>query len=221
MFKRLLPVALALSALPAWGITTYYQTGGDVTHDETAFSAVAGALGYLNFAAYAALPADPVLTETGTGVIFRGFLNNNSSPANLDVNGTRLEQVFAAATHSTIQVDLPSSLYVIGLHLRTTIGTSGSYCAEAPGTADCLVSLSLSDSATTFFGIISDSPLSDFQFRRAPGSTGGPELAILDFKTTGAVSETPEPSTLGLMGAALISLPLLARRRTALRRRRP
>jgi hypothetical protein len=64
-----------------------------------------------------------------------------------------------------------------------------------------------------FFGVISDAPISSFQFIAPPGDVLNNALNIDEFAFGASASAVPEPGTLALLGAALAGLAAVARRR--------
>lgn len=219
MRKTFLPAAIfLLGTFPASAAVQFFYTGGGPSNDEAAFGSLTGLLAgdYVNFAAEA-LPAFSVIDAGPTGVDFFGYSNNTGSPTpvNLNLNsGSRLELSVANAggtSASNIRIFLPSDIHAIGLHLTAT-GGGTAFCFEAVATTSCDNSMVLSSGTTSFFGIVSDVSIGSFQIRNL---TSNSRLVITNFAVQEASAETPEPSTMALMGAALIALPLLARRRRA------
>lgn len=216
MRKSFLPAAIFLLATyTASAAPQYFYTGGGPSNDEAAFGSLTGLLAgdYVNFATES-LPAFSVIDAGPTGVDFYGYYNSN--PAQLQMNsGTRLELSVAATgglNASNIRVFIPNDVQAIGLHLTATGGATA-FCFEPVGTVTCTNSLTLSSGTTSFFGIVSDAPIGSFQIRNQTASS---RLVISNFAVQEA-AETPEPSTMALMGVALIAVPLIARRRASVR----
>ncbi|MEI9813167.1 MAG: PEP-CTERM sorting domain-containing protein [Acidobacteriota bacterium] len=203
-----LPAILVLGALPVGATTTYYSTGS--VNDEAAFNTAVGSLTYQNSFLLSGSPI--IATESNTGTIFAGFTNNNSVARDLGILSGMVTQTGGnGGTDSSIYVDVPTGATIIGLHLITT--TNGPYCVEAPGSVACTLSVSLTNT-TSFIGIISTSAISDFQIRREVGTAGQIlRIANVGVSSGGLPGEAPEPSTMILMGGALLALPVLARRR--------
>jgi hypothetical protein len=212
MFKRLLPALLVLTSLPAWGTTQFY-IGAAGGAEETAFNSAAGSLTTLvNFSGYAGVLPNLTLSETTTGIAFSAFTSNGVNTANLALNGTRLSQSSGyGGSNSSIVLDLPATVSIVAMHLSATI--FGPYCHEAPGTTNCLGGQFTLDPTVSFFGVISDAPLADFQLRRTAG--GGTNLLMISdiSVSSGASAATPEPSTFALIGSGLILFPLISRRK--------
>jgi hypothetical protein len=216
MFKMWLPVMAVLGALPVGATTTFYVgTGG-----ESSFLAATGSLSFTN--SFSIDGTGFIGTEAGTGLDFNAFTNNNTSAELLTINGGKLAKT---ASTGTILVDVNVTAYAIGLYVKTTQGSSF-YCIEAPGASACFSggpdSASVDTTANVFFGVISDTPITDFQLRRDGGNG---RLSIVSAALVSSPlggggtggdpggSETPEPSSMALMGGALCAIPLLARRR--------
>lgn len=212
MFKRLLLVLFALTALPGWATTTFYYTGA-ATNTEAAFDTATGLLSTHTFTGET-LSADTfsLANAASTGVSFYGFANvGNTTPVALSIVGSTLRETVHYAGDASLVVTLPSDKTSIGLHLTATGGAT-SFCFEAAATTTCGYTPSsevLSSGSTFFFGIISDSPITSFQIQNEAGSSN---LVVQNFEV-GSGASTPEPSTLALVGSGLVLFPLMARRK--------
>jgi hypothetical protein len=212
MFKRLLPVLFALTALPGWATTTFYYTGA-ATSTESAFDTATGLLTTHTFTGET-LSADTfsLANAASTGVSFYGFANvGNTTPVALSLVGSTLRETVHYTGDASLVVTLDSAIRSIGLHLTATGGAT-SFCFEAAATTTCGYTPSaevLTSGATFFFGIISDSPIASFQIRNQSGSSN---LSVQNFEV-GSGASTPEPSTLALVGSGLVVLPFIARRK--------
>jgi hypothetical protein len=218
MFKKLMPVILALTALPVGATTTFYYTGASV-NTEAAFDTATGVLIDYTFTGETLTSPDfySLLDAGPTGVDFFAFSNNNLTPVALTIVSSTLRNTTAnsGSNGSTLRVDLPTDVRAIGLHL--TALTTGNFCFEAPGTTACGHTsegqIQITGGSTYFFGIISDAAIDSFQIRTR---TTNSFLAVQNFAVGlegGGGGEVPEPSTMALLGSSLIALPFLARRK--------
>jgi hypothetical protein len=214
MFQKLMPMLLALTALPVGATTQFYYTGGDASHNEAAFDTATGLLTDYAFTGETlTAPNSFSLLDAGpTGVDFYGFWDNNITPYALSIVGSTLRATASngGATGSTIRVDLPTDVRAIGLHVTGT-GGAQLFCFEAPGTTTCDTTLVFGVGDNFFFGIISDSAISPLQIRQKTDVNS--LLVVQNFEVGMGASEAPEPSTMVLVGSGLILFPLLARRK--------
>ncbi len=213
MLKKWLPLIFVLGALPVGATTTYYVG----TAGESAFLSATGSLTFTN--SFSLDGTGFIGTESGTGLNFNAFVGNNTGPAQLTITGGKLAQT-SGPDQSTVLVDVNVTAYAIGLYVKTVQGGSY-YCIEPPGSSSCFAgdvnSAFVDTTANVFFGIISDTPITDFQLRR---DSGNGKLSIVSdalvssplSSDSGGGTDTPEPSSMALMGGALCVIPLLARR---------
>jgi hypothetical protein len=208
MFHKFLPALLACCAMPALATTSYYiGSAGETAFNQALDNSSLILSGPVNFTG---TTSGNVISDVGgTGVDVKGFISN--SPSTLTVNGSTVEMFTTQGSpDNRIEFALPENTYALGVHVSSTFLT-GTLCFGVPGI--CTNSLSSGLNTSHFFGVISDTPLT----MQAVWSLANIRLTALDFKI-GTMSEdpsneVPEPSTMALLGSALIALPLLARRR--------
>jgi hypothetical protein len=198
MLKRLLPLLLVGTALPAFATTTFYVgPSGETQFGLDLLTRGLTAGGLVNFAGVTS--GTTIFDVGGTGVNFTG-----SNSLNLDVSAITL-----IGSAALLQIALPNDVYAIGFHVMGLSSDKTWTYGPAGGTTV------LNSSTITFIGAISTTPLASLPTLTltGPGSTTG--VTVLDFKigTAGSVSETPEPSTMAMVGSGLILFPLIARRR--------
>jgi hypothetical protein len=210
-------IGLAL-AIPATATITYCSSGCsnsnsglDYAAFETAASAYSFSSSPANFVS-GNLDGGGVYTDP-SGAVFFGFANTTATA--LSVNGTSLAEPSGFAGTS-IQITLPANTYAFAMRVSAASFASpyveliNSAADFNGGNADFnLVITSSSDSQ--FFGIISSTPITSLFIGNLTSSGA---LRINDFAlgTTGATSETPEMSTMGLIGSGLLGLGFLRRR---------
>ena len=198
MFKKLLPVLLALSALPA-GATTVYTSYNSLTNANPTLT-------------FNTVDLTPLLTTpdapsyTFDGVTFTAGSGNLSDAANPWGTGVVLK---TANTPGSITIQLAPSVVAFGAmfgYLGTgssTLGLSGSGINEAPF---------VSAASPTFLGAYSNTGFTAITFDSASKM-----VALNNFvygtASPGGGAETPEPSTFALVGLGLIAFPWIARRR--------
>jgi hypothetical protein len=216
MFKRLLPVVLALSALPAGATTTYVGTS-QTSYNSAVSDLGAGysSSGLVNF--LGATSGVSVLNVGGTGVDFNGFVNGGAATLGIgNGTGSDLNLNTTSSPNTYIRIDFQATVYAVSLDLATGFGTKN--WSYTMGSTSGTVSV---PQAGTVFGVGGDAPPTSLTPPVLPGASHA--LYIQDFSVLtqnsgggggGGGAEAPEPSTLALMGSALISLPLLARHRT-------
>lgn len=213
MFKKLMPVLLALTALPAGATTQFYYTGAAV-NTEAAFDTATGLLTDYTFTGETlTAPDNYSLLDAGpTGVDFSAFWDNNVTPYALSIVGSTLRATASngSATGSTVRVDLPTDVRAIGLHV-TGRGGGQAFCVEAPGTTACDIQLVFGSGDNFFIGAIGDAAISSFQIRQKTDVNSF--FVVQNFEVGMGAAETPEPSTMALVGSGLILFPLLARRK--------
>lgn len=204
MFKRLLPVVLALSALPAHATINYYVGSSSEASFNTALIGNGlTASGIINFAG--ATGGSSVNNVGGTGVNFVGVTTTVS------VTGANQLKEDNPGSGARVDVTPTNPIYAIGLHFLSGSASGNFWCVEAPGSGTCDNILTVTSSSPAFLGVISSSPLTAFSIRQLGSGTA---LMFNDFTVgTLAVSETPEPSTMAMLGGALVLFPLMARRK--------
>lgn len=160
-----------------------------------------------------------IYTDPTTGAIFTGF--NPASEA-LSVVSTALAQPGSIGQYHSIQIDLPLNTYAVAMFVSSVSGSSNPWesLTTTPtlfngGAVDYQLNIS-SSSASVFFGLVSTTPIS----RLFIGNlySGNSPIRILNFETGQnlPVTETPEASTLAMIGSGLLLVRFL--RRPALRR---
>jgi hypothetical protein len=203
MFKNLLPVLLAMAALPAGATTTFYVGAAG----ETQFNLDLITRG---------LTVGSLIDFTGES---SGLTLNDIGPSLVDFTGSSSifvdgSMITLNGTSAVLQVSLPSDVYAIGMYISSATGNKTWSYGPSGGT----IALTAS---TTFFGAMSTTPLAALPTLTLSGPVGAStginvfnfELGTVSGGGGGGGSETPEPSTLVLLGSALIVLPVLARRK--------
>jgi hypothetical protein len=209
MFNKILFALLAFYSLPASATISYYAGSAG----ETAFnSALIGqgftASGIIN---YSGLTSGNVLSNVGgTGTSFGGIVGGN--PSTLNVSGTTADIVVATGNSSDrVAITLASNVYAYGMHVSAAI-VGSTWCLGPTSTLVCSVFVpSGGTNNAVFLGVLSDSPLA----AQSIWAQGTVKMVLQDFQTysTAQVSQTPEPSTLAMLGIAFIALPVAARRK--------
>ena len=199
----------------------YSNTNAGMTY--AAFQAVTSGLTFpvspITFSS-ANLSGGGIYTDPTTGAIFTGF--NNTTQQALVISGTSLAETGTNGQDRPIQIDLPANTYAIAMFVSSVSGFAGPYAGinttltafNASG-SDYELSIA-SSSSSVFFGLVSDTPITQL-FIGSPFS-GNSALRVLDFQTGQnlPVTETPEASTLAMIGSGLLLVRFL--RRPALRR---
>ncbi len=200
MFKNLLPILLALSALPAGATTTFYV----------------GAAGEAQFTADALTRGLTIGSMFDFGGELSGLTILDAGPTDVDFTGNSALNVDGTTitingSSSVLQVALPSGVYAIGMYLTGTSSSNKTWTYGPSGST-----MVLNNSTTTFFGAMSTVPLDALPVitLTGPASITGMTVSSFELGTvTASMSETPEPSTFALVGVGLIAFPWIARRR--------
>lgn len=214
MFKTAI-AAIVLAALPLSAGTSYYigsSTEAQFNVDLISGGLTAGTI-VSNFASVTGLGTQTITSVGTTGLTFTNY--NGANPGTMSLSGTnKLRQDFQS-TGSRLDITPGSPVYSIALHLQLTSGINNSFwCVEAPGSGSCDYTLAINGSGPSFLGIIGTSPLTSVSLR---AFNTGSALNVNDVQVgTMSVTATPEPSTMALLGSALIVLPVLARRKKLL-----
>jgi hypothetical protein len=211
MFKKWLPVMVVLgAALPAGATTTYntvssMQTANpgltftpvDLSVLQTLSASPSYSLNGVGFAASSNNLTYQVSPPTGwSGITMRGTDNGSSITITLPTGATAFGGIFGGVGGSFGTVTL-SGIGDAGSFSQDIAFNTPQYWGFVSNTA--ITSITLSVTAGT-----AKPGLNNFVFG-LPTSTGGGG-------DTGGTT-TPEPSSLALMGGALIAIPILARRR--------
>jgi len=162
----------------------------------------------INFAA--GVDVNGVFTDT-SGATFTGY--NGASPDALFISGTSLAQTIAG-TGTGIQIVLPANTFAIAFSI-TTVSGFGSPVVELNdrilNNANYQIVIP-NGSTTAFFGIISDVALTSL-FVGNNGAGGAVKLGDFELGQGAAEAETPELSSLALLGTGLLLFGLIRRRR--------
>lgn len=186
------------------------STGGNYSSWQTAPGAagLTFSLSPLTFAP-AGLSAGVFTDPTGT--VFTGY-SNAITTNTLTLNGTALAQTTTGA-NSGIDVVLPADTYAVAFMLATVSGF-GSQQVVLNGRDVFSTNYSIAvPNATSpqFFGIVSDTPITSI-FVGNLGNLDG-RVQINSFEL-GQTAPTPEASSMALIGAGLVAIALVRRRRS-------
>ena len=200
MYKKLLMLAVLLSVSPVWAATSYYAGASS----ETQFGLDAASRG---------VSLSSLLDFTGgtpAGVSF------SVSTGSLDITGGTASY-FAGSSGDSLQIDLASNVYAIGLYVTKSLALPSSW--NYPGG-----SFSIPSGQPIFFGVMSDTPLASLLTILLTAQSSAP-LTIQNFVLGTAaiteIGEAPEPSSMVLLGASLLGLASMARRKKRQGDRRP
>ncbi len=213
----ILILALVTLVMPVSATVTYSfctsgcaGTGGDYSSWQTAPGAagLTFSLSPLTFAP--AGLSGGVFTDT-TGAVFTGY-SNATTTNSLTLNGTALAQTTNGA-NSGINVLLPANTYAVAFMLATVSGF-GSQQIVLNGRDVFSTNYSITvPNATSpqFFGILSDTAITSI-FVGNLGNLDG-RVQINSFEL-GQSAPTPEGSSMALIGAGLVAIALMRRRRS-------
>jgi len=215
--KLILLVALAALAPPVSATITYTSCSSGCGSSGGSYAAWQTASGSSGLT-FSMLPATFAGGNLASGVYTdpTGAIFTDYNGANIDtvtsVSGSSLVQGIGG-TGTGIEIALPANTYAFAMEITTPIGSgfTNPWVAvgdhNVGGTNYNLVIPSGGN--VVFFGIISDTPLSELFV--GPLSNGS-RLQINDFEL-GQVSATPEASSAALIGGGLVLLGILRRRR--------
>jgi len=200
-------MVLAVCSVPATASTAYYCSSG-CTNLDTAFGGGLSSAG-LTFSSplitFTGDTSGTTVTDIGGSLVnFAGL--NGANPDTLNVVSSTLQQS-VGGTGVSITINLPAAIYALGFHVTNTGGTLSTNIG--PDSTSLFL-----NGQSEFYGVISTTPITSF----AIGQSGGGKLVLTDFgigtqsPTNGGGGDTPEPSTLMLLGLGLIGLPILKRR---------
>lgn len=213
----ILILTLVALAIPVSATVTYSycssgcaSTGGNYSSWQTAPGAagLTFSLSPLTFAP--AGLSGGVFTDT-TGTVFTGY-SNAITTNSLTLNGTALAQT-TNGSNSGINVLLPTNTYAVAFMLATVSGF-GSQQIVLNGRDVFTTNYSVAvPNATSpqFFGIVSDAPITSI-FVGNLGNLDG-RVQINSFEL-GQAAPTPEGSSMALIGAGLVTIALVRKRRS-------
>ena len=214
---RILILALVTLAMPVSATVTYSYcssgcagTGGNYSSWQTAPGAagLTFSLSPLTFAP--AGLSGGVFTDT-TGTVFTGY-SNATTTNSLTLNGTALAQTTTGA-NSGIDVLLPANTYAVAFMLATVSGFgSQQVVLNGRNVFSTNYEITVPNSTSPqFFGIVSDTPITSI-FVGNLGNIDG-RVQINSFEL-GQTAPTPEASSMALIGAGLVAIALVRRRRS-------
>lgn len=207
MFKRLLPVMLALTALPV-GATTTFTSYTSMTN-----APANSGLTFTNVDFSGLATFTPANTFSATGVTFTAVSGTLNGAANMAgwASGMILRTTNGGGT---INIALPTGATAFGGYFGFT--GSGTWSVTLSGVGDTSFSESASITQTTpfYWGVVSTVEFTSISVSMT-GTTKFAAVNGLTFgtPTSGGTSETPEPSTMALVGGGLLLFPLIGRRR--------
>src|SRR5262249_35637918 len=140
-----------------------------------------------------------------------GYSNATTSNA-LTTSGTTLAQT-VNGTGSGIQITVPANTYAVAFIL-TTVSGFGSPLIELGDriVANANYQMSIPGGSALFFGILSDTPLTSLFVGNNSNLDGKVQINSFELGQGGG-AQTPELSSLALIGTGLVSLGLLRRKR--------
>ena len=213
----ILLVALAALARPVSATITYTScsngcgsTSGTYAVWQTA-SGSAGLTFSMSPATFAGGNLVSGIYSDPTGTVLTGY--NGANPDSLVVGGTALVQTVGGGG-SGIEIALPANTYAFAMQITTPSGSVFTNPWLAVGDHNVAVTnynIVIPSGTVQFFGIISDTPLTQL-FVASLSSGGGSPLQINNFEL-GQVTPTPEGSSAALIGGGLVLLGILRRRR--------
>jgi hypothetical protein len=220
-------VALAGLAAPAHASITYSSCNSGCSNSNTGvtfttFGTTASGFGDtmsspITFVSGGLSGTPAIYVDGGTLTEFDGF--NGTTPNAVTVTGTTLAQTSGSGPGATsIQVKLPANTYAFAAFISVVSGGAGPYVelvnsASNFNSGNANYSLSTSAGTGTFFGVVSDTPISSL-FIGNVFSNSGAAVVIQSFETGGpaAPASTPEVSTFLLIGSGLVLMRFLRRR---------
>jgi hypothetical protein len=218
-------LVLAALAAPAFaGIQYSYCNSGcsDNTGTGTyaAWQTAAGSAGLIFSTSPATffaggLDGNGIFTDASE-TLFAGY-SNATNPNGLTIAGNALAQT-VTGTGSGIQITLPSNTYAIAFILSTVSGFGSPYIElNDRNLANSNYSVVISNSSTSeFFGILSDAPIASLFIGNIENFSGKVQINSFELGQLGGGdsggSETPELSSLSLIGTGLVLVGFLRRR---------
>jgi hypothetical protein len=209
-------LALAALAAPASATITYTSCTsgcGSTTGTYAIFQTASGSAGLTTMspATFASGGLLNGVYTDGTGTVLTGY-NGASIDTLMSVFGSSLLQG-VNGTGTGIEIQLPANTYAFAMNI-TTLSGFGSPVVELGDHNVNLANYGItipSGGSVQFFGIISDTPLTELFVGPSGGSSG--RLQINDFEIGQATATaTPEVSTVALIGSGLVLFGLLRRR---------
>jgi hypothetical protein len=210
-------LVLAAFACPAFATFATYS-------DQTTFNNATTALYFPNTTTPVPITFTGALINGGaeyddatTLAKFFAFRANGVTVDQFTKSGTSLQTT--AGLGDVVKITLPANTYAFAVNF-TIQAASANFCMEPTdtfsATSNCDYIAFVSSPASTFFGIVSTSPMPTFWV--GPTGTSSATLLLNSFEvgTQASVSETPEVATLLTIGGGLILLRLLQKRRPRL-----
>ena len=212
--QAILLLALAAVAPPASATISYTSCSsgcGSSTGTYAVWQGASGSAGLTFSMSPATFAAGNLLSGVYTdpsGTVFTGY---NGAPDNLVLSGMALLQTVGGGG-SGIEIVLPANTYAFAMSITTPAGSGFTNPWVAVGDHNVGATnyniVIPSGGSVQFFGIISDTPLTQLFV----GSlTGGSPLQINDFEL-GQSTPTPEGSSAALIGGGLVLVGILRRR---------
>jgi hypothetical protein len=207
MFKNLLPVLLAMAALPA-GATTTYTSQSSMTNDP-----LNSGLTFTNVD-FSGLTTSFIGTTFATSGVTFTPVSSTLSGATL---GWSTGTVLRSNGGGGMTIDLPSTATAFGGYFGYATGGTFSILLSSGGADSFSFQLNpTASNSPVYLGIVSDVAFSSISFTPDPVN----KFVALNGLTYGTASvgggggaETPEPSTLAMVGVGLIAFPWIARRK--------
>lgn len=224
-------LGLALAAIPAFATIDYSSCNSGCGATNGTYSAMpsepgASGLTFSSQITFGAggLSGSPVMyTDSTTGVVFLGY--NGTTQDSLTTSGTTLAQTGSGSGYS-IELTLPSNTYAVAMMIdASTFADPWVELVSSPSSLNTgsnaqYMMVIPNSSSPQFFGIVADTGGSPLTHLFVWNSGTGGTLSIQSFEigtqsSGGSQSDTPEPSTLLLLGCGFAGLYLARRHRVA------
>lgn len=207
-------MTLAGLAAPARADTAYCNSGCSNSNSGmtyTAFDTVAATFGNamsspITFVG--SLDGNSAYTDATTTAFLAGY--NNNVQNSLQIISAHLAQT-VNGSNTGIQITLPANTYAFAMMVSTVSGFGSPYVELGDRNLNA-ANYNLvvpSDGTPQFFGIISSTPLSTLFLGNIGGLDGKVEIQSFE---VGGPAQTPEVSTLLLIGSGLVLMRFLGRR---------
>ena len=229
----LFTLGFALAAIPASATITYTSctavgAGNACTETTGSYAALpteTGASG-LTFSSLVTFSStyvsSGIYTDLTTGVVFTNYIGSGVDTGAIVNSGGYLEQG-TDGTNTGFQITLPANTYAIGLVVGAcssffSCGTlafnSATMGVGTQSTHGTNYAMTLTNSGTQFFAIVSDAPIASLFFASGSNNTW---LGLKNFEigTEAPGGATPELATSALIGGGLVGLYFVGRRRDA------